>query len=356
MQKRPAQDLKSILRRDDVEAIRGFLESTPEARPEDVLAQATESCAASVVRHLLMGGANPNHHLPTILILAIESRCDEVFDDLLEAGADLGSDPWWEDGDHPLTSAAATADPVAMKWLCDKGAVEIAESKWLEEALRILGSSRKKTARETLVILVQRLLDRLRDGNLKIETSALKKAADKLGRLSKRARESEAGNLAAALTELMDAEEAEEDAIIELTNASRFDELIAFVQAEGSATRSRRAGLALVWGIRKKVWLTVDDKSLLVPDPDGYPYLERLVNMDPDVYLTDDMGRTALMYAVWSGKKDLARKLVDIGADLEAVDLESGDSVLDWARLSANPDEMAEWVKQMMQERSEDRF
>ncbi len=66
----------------------------------------------------------------------------------------------------------------------------------------------------------------------------------------------------------------------------------------------------------------------------------------------DDMGRTALIYAVHAAQVELAQKLVRIGSDLRAVDWESGRSVLEWARLSAKPDEMTEWVKKALAEQS----
>ena len=354
LQEKELKALQSVLRRDDVDAVRDFMKSFPSISAEEVLAQAAEACAANAVRYLLQVGANPDHHLPTALVLAIESGCHEVFDDLLDAGADLGSDPWWEDGDHPLTSAAAIADPVAMKWLCEKGAVEIADPQWLWETLALLGSSRKRTSAETLVVFGPRLLGRLAAGEIKIETSPLAKAAAKLRRFGKKTRNSDAINLASSLAELTDAEEAEEDEIIELTRDNRFEDLLSFIQSTGPARRSRRAGLGLLWGIRKEVWMTnkiVEGVEQTVPDPGGHPYLETLLEMEPDVHLTDSMGRTALMYAAWLAELEICRRLVDLGADIEAVDWESGRSVLDWARLWTEAEPVVAWIEETLRKR-----
>ncbi len=189
-----------------------------------------------------------------------------------------------------------------MKWLCDKGAVEIADPQWLWQA------------------------------------------------------SSEAKNLASSFAELMNEQEAEEDEIIELTYDSRFEDLLSYIQVTGAAAHSRRAGLALLFGIRGSVWetnKTIEGVAQTVPDPSGYVYLNQLLELDPDVRLRDDMGRTALMYAIWLEELDICRKLVNLGADLEAVDSESGWSVLDWARASSKPDEMAVWVEQARQEKGQ---
>lgn len=357
MEEKQFRALQSLLKKDDVDAIREFMKRSRAISKEVLLAQAAEACAAATVRELLKLGANPNHHLPSALALAVEGGCHEVFDDLLDAGADLGKDPWWEDGDHPLTSAASVADPVAMEWLCDQGAVEIAEPQWLWETLSILASARKKRSQETLLIFARQLLGRLEAGEIKIETSPLAKAAAKLRRLAKKTHDSGAINLASSLADLTDAEEAEEDEIIELTSERRFEELLSFIRAGGVARRSRRAGLGLLWGIGKEVWMTnkiIEGVEQTVPEPDGHLYLETLLEMEPDVHLADDGGRTALMYAVWMEQTILARGLIDLGADLYAVDRESERSVLGWARASSRPDEMAAWVERIMRERSTD--
>ncbi len=95
MKEKRFKTLLSILKRDDIDAVWAFLKTFPSISEEEVLAQAAEAGAKSAVRELLKFGTNPNHHFPTALVLAIESGCHEVFDDLLEAGADLGTDPWW---------------------------------------------------------------------------------------------------------------------------------------------------------------------------------------------------------------------------------------------------------------------
>ena len=249
-----------------------------------------------------------------------------------------------------MASAAATADLQTMRWLCEKGAVEVADPGWLWEALAILGSSRKKSAVEALVLLGQRLLVRLQAGEIRVETSPLKKAVEKLRRAGKKRGDSDALDLASSFAELIGELEAEEDEVIELTNARRFERLLAFIKASSEPTTKRRAGLAMLWGVRKRVWLKIGGEGLLVPDPAGYPYLEEIVGLNPDVHLTDGMGRTALMYAVWGMKSDLACRLVELGADLRAVDWESGRTVLEWARASAKPAEMAAWVEQALQE------
>ncbi len=119
-----------LLKKDDPEAAFTFLETSSLSRDE-ALALAAESCAEKVVARLLAEGADLNASLPSTLARAIEARCLGILDALHDAGAGLGSDPWWEDGDHPPTSAAVMADAATMKWLCERGAVEIAAPVWL---------------------------------------------------------------------------------------------------------------------------------------------------------------------------------------------------------------------------------
>ena len=82
--------------------------------------------------------------------------------------------------------------------------------------------------------------------------------------------------------------------------------------------------------------------------PDGRSFVEHLLELEPDVHVHDDMGRTALMYAVWAAEVEIAQKLVRMGSDLNAVEWEDGNSVLGWAELSARPDEMTAWVKKAL--------
>ena len=293
-------------------------------------------------------GADPNASLPTALIRAIEAGCHGILDALHEAGADLGSDPWWEDGDHPLTSAAAMADPDAMKWLCEKGAVETAAPGWLWEVLSLLALSRKKSAQEALLAFAERLLRRLQSGDLRPETGPLKKAADKLRRSAKK--DVGAEHLRTALLGFMDELEAEEDEIIELTGALRFDDLLSFIRAAEGLSRTRRAGVALLWGCRDEVWRIFGDSEFEASE-EGKVYLEELFRLDPEVNVTDGMGRTALMYAARSAKLGFIQKLVALGFDLEARDTEGGDSVLQWTEFSGDPEKVA-WVKVALTEKA----
>ncbi len=336
-----------LLKQDDPDAAIAFLETSSLCRDE-ALALAAESCAENVAFRLLAEGANPNASLPSALVQAIEAGCHGILDALHEAGADLGSDPWWEDGDHPLTSAAVMADPVAMRWLCESGAVEIAAPAWLWEALSAVASSRKKGAQEALLVFAEPLLRRLQSGDLRPETGPLKKAAGKLRRLAKK--DPSAEHLRSALLGFMDQLEAEKDEIFELTGALRFEDLLSFIHAAEGLNQSRRAGVALLWGIRDEVWLTFGDSGSEESE-EGRAYLEKLLALEPDVHVTDDMGVTALMYAARGAKLSFIQKLVALGFDLEARDTEEGDSVLQWTKYSGKPEKVA-WVKAAIAERS----
>ncbi len=151
------------------------------------------------------------------------------------------------------------ADAAAMKWLCERGAVEIAAPGWLWEALSLVASSRKRGALEALLAFAERLLGRLQSGELRPETGPLKKAANKLRRAAKK--DPNAERLRSALLGFMDQLEAEEDQIIELTSARRFEDLLSFIREAEGANRARRAGVALLWGTRKVVSLTFGDSG-----------------------------------------------------------------------------------------------
>ena len=336
-----------LLKKDNPEAAIAFLE-TSSLRRDEALALAAESCAENVALRLLAQGANPNASLPSALIRALEAGCHGILDALRESGAELGSDPWWEDGDHPLTSAAVTADPVAMKWLCENGAVEVAAPGWLWEALSLVASSRKKRAPEVLLVFVDQLLRRLQSGELRPEAGLLKKAADKLRRMAKK--DPNAERLRSALLDFMDELEAEEDEILELTRTRRFEDLLSFIRAADGSNSSRRAGIALLWGTRKVVSVTLGESGFEESE-EGKAYLEKLLGLEPDVHVIDDMGRTALMYAARDAELAFIKKLVALGFDLEARDTEEGDSVLQWAEFSASP-ENAAWVRAALAERA----
>ncbi len=329
-----------LLRKDDPEAAFTFLETSSLGRDE-ALALAAESCAEKVVARLLAEGADPNASLPSTLVRAIEAGCHGIFDALHDAGADLGSDPWWEDGDHPLTSAAVMADAAAMKWLCERGAVKIAAPGWLWEALSLVVASRKKGAQESLLAFAERLLGRLQSGELRPETGPLRKAENKLRRVAKK--DPSAEHICSALLGFMDQLEAEEDEILELTRARRFEDLLSLIHAAEGLHRSRRAGVALLWGIRKEVWLIYGDLGI-EDSEEGQAYLGEILGLEPDVHVTDDMGRTALMYAVYTASLSLVKKLAVLGFELEARHTGEGDSGLQCAECSADP-EIVAWVK-----------
>ncbi len=336
-----------LLKNDNPEAAIAFLQ-TSSLRRDEALALAAESCAEKVALRLLAEGADPNASLPSPLVRAIEARCHGILDALRIAGADLGSDPWWEDGDHPLTSAAVMADPVAMKWLCERGVVEIAAPEWLWEALSLVASSRKKGALEALRPFAERVLKRLQTGNLRPETGPLKKATDKLRRVAKKNPSAEA--LRSNLLEFMNQLEAEEDEVIELTGERRFDDLLSFIRKAEGGNRVRRAGVALLWGVRNSVWRIWGDSGF-EKSKEGESYLEALLRLDLDVHVTDDMGRTALMYAARGASLNFVQRLAALGFDLEARDTDEGDSVLQWAECSAHPDN-AVWVKKALTEKT----
>lgn len=312
-------DLARAIRNDDARTVAEWLDrgghpDSVDATGESCLSAASRSGARSVVALLLSRGASPDLFAvwPSPLVLASEAGHLAIVQQLLDAGADIGSEPWHEDADLPLLSAVAAGNWEIARILLDAGAVEKADPRWLpdifESALAGKGKLRTAVMGET----VARLLVRFGEAPLPVDDRLLKKAAALLRKSADHA------TVAGELASRVDERKAFEEEIVELyAEEQRFDNALSKLRSAPPMERGHAASTLLGYAILEQRWDDVDEILSLAKDADR-----------PDVN-----GVTPIMRAVWNGASlPFVSALLARGAALRRADAH-GQSVLDWAEL-----------------------
>ena len=120
--------------------------------------------------------------------------------------------------------------------------------------------------------------------------------------------------------------------VTEILSDKEFDKMKENKPATLDEYKKMRANKADEYGRTPLMWLAyannADNKFTLESDAKRVPMVETLAAAGADLNAQDNDGWTALMWASWSGLKDVASKLIEKGADLKIVDKKGNSALL----------------------------
>lgn len=266
---------------------------------------------------------------------------------LLVLNADPNQPHWEHDSDwNTLLSGSMQSMHVEIvSMACSEENFSQLDVNWVNDALEFGLSSRKKSALACLEIVARALLLRLEAGGL----SGLKQG--NLKKLSKKLIRNKAAALASvragqALASFIDARAAARDRLTELAFEREFEQLLEYLDEQPREIRDDLSPDLLA----EISWCSADASDT---DPEeGWWAFEKLLESGVLTNGVDVKGRTALMNIVWntSGKESLIRKMVDLGADLNATVVEENgevNSVLDFALLGYEVEKYGELLRSL---------
>jgi ankyrin repeat protein len=329
-------EVVSAIQRDDVPSLKNWLVSGGDvhavtAEGDSLLTLAARHGALGVVELLLREGTPPDAFgiWPGALVEAVEAGHEAVVARLIEAGADVGSEPWHEDSDLPLLSAILYRRWEIADRLLAAGAVAKADPLWLEEILdAALQASGRQRARFVATFLGQ-ALSRFGEAPLPIEHRLLHKAATLLRK------DPEARAIAERITSGVDVARALEEEIIDLYGEQeRPDEALRRIHTAPPEWQSRLAAALLPETVVDTKWAMADELLSLA---------------GRDVERTSGLGRTSLMYAAWHGNIELVKRLLELGARLRRADSTEEKSVMEWALVGQHAETIA-YLEQRLRE------
>lgn len=298
----------------DVEALDQVLSSGMDPNACDatggsLLAHAAAQGRVDAVERLLAAGAVPDAFgvEPSPLVLAAEGGHAEVVRLLLEAGAELGGEEWWEDGELALWSAVAQGHVAVAGLLVEAGAFDRLVREWIEALIEAAMGLRGKRKSQLVELLGLALARRAEGGNMPAVAPRL---LSRLVRgLSKHPQHAE------ILRRHSDELKALEEEVINLYAEEReFEKALDLVRRAPPAVRSRLATAVLPWAVQQP---RIDEA-------------EWLLEIGADPFEIEHAGKSAFMEAVRKGFLPMVERLISRGADCRATG-EDGKTVLEWA-------------------------
>lgn len=208
-------------------------------------------------------------------------------------------------------------NPEIMEAICSAGAVEQADAGWINEAMALGLGSRKSDRGKCLTFFGEALADRLdHDDGLSLEAGTLSKFAKRL--ISAKKMTPEARKAGERLAARINRESALREELIQNVVDGDFEAM--FTQLE-----SLTPDLSLRLGTELLAWVAGLSGPAGSAEPDyGWWAVERLIDLGFDLDGVDGYGRTALAYVVWltRNREDLIRKMLDRGADINAIEID----------------------------------
>lgn len=250
---------------------------------------------------------------------------------LLAAGADPNQPEWENDSDWDtlLTGSMQSMHPEIVVMACVEENFSQLDARWLNEALALGLSSRKKTSLQCLEIFGRALLARLESGELgPLVQGDLKKLSKKLMKSKSATAESLA--ISRGLASYLSAKAALWDELTDLVVEQEFEEALELFDKQSLSVQGDLSAELLAMISRCSGYAG----SL---DPEGWRAFEKLLAQGVALNGVDDLGRTALMNVVRLTHDNgaLIERMVDLGADVNAIVVEENGevkSVFDFAR------------------------
>lgn len=282
---------------------------------------------------------------PTALGAAARAGDIEAVQALLDANVDL-SRPKWQldaDEDHAIRGAMLSMNPEIMEAICSAGGVDRADAGWINEAMEIGATSRKKTSSECLLHFGKALVDRMRrDDAVALESSVLKKITK---RMLRKTSPPEMKTIGKELNQRVDSEAALRQEIVKcIAQGRKFEKLFQILGGLTEPKSRQMAEMVVPWVARK-----APGSSFTEP---GWWALEKLLELEISVDGVDGFGRTALAYVVWRSqdRQDLIDRLIELGANVNATDV--GDTgrvraILDYSYLNKVRGTYSEYLRNL---------
>ncbi len=199
----------------------------------------------------------------------------------------------------------ARCNPEVVRLLCVAGALRVSDPGWLNDAIRMGLSSRRKGKARSLAVLAQAILERLEtEDTLSLDLVQVKRLQQALRKTSGDVTGSESPELLATkLGSYLDSEQALREEAIELATA------------EDDISKLRDFLLTLDEVKRRDLAATV--LPYIAPDmilPEVYSFFVELLSWKPDLNRLSDGGKPALHPVARNGHLDILKDMIANGA------------------------------------------